>query len=493
MWQQYSLRTAPRLTNGFRYAHACHDPKNWSLLPTEMRTVVGRVLTDRFWQAGISEGSKDDFYARVLEKKNTLEGLASSIRGSVRFVRETCYAIIYCMSRLDVQFYGFTELPGPLANALFADSFSLSAHQVINLLNLVRYLVDHCPIELREHFLPPILATCFQQMDTKISSEWEKLGRQGEIQAAADELTEEMKAESILRQLTYSAVLMVADFLDPAKTGKQPLIPQYSSTPAHQILLPGPTINPSDSKALEAPGSESKKQPSLRKFCLMNSSIVVPLLLFCSHAIRMHDGRCCGVVLRVFRSIVPEFNTPEPTKRDATHGTLPDDFPIPPETAREIREFISTEVLKAAISSLHDPYFVESQKDLGSLIASILISYCPVTPTPRGILASLPNIKQDDVDQTIEYVSRPGLPTRQQRAAILDLLKDLKGVSISEMGKLSKSLGVRHESRLKKSSRSKMAQEFMTAVEPVVTNAGAAVGRKTPDLEGVAGMFNEEG
>ena len=202
------------------YAHACHDAKNWSLLPPEMQSVVGRVLTDRFWQAGISEGSKDEFYARVSEKKNTLEGFASSIRGAVRFVRETCYAIIYCMSRLDIQFYGFTELPGPLANALFADSFSLSAHQVINLLNLVRYLVDHCPVELRDHFLPPLLATCFQQMDTKITSEWEKLDRQGGIQAAAEELTEEMKAESILRQLTYSAVGLVSDFVDTVKSGE---------------------------------------------------------------------------------------------------------------------------------------------------------------------------------------------------------------------------------------------------------------------------------
>ncbi len=122
---------------------------------------MARVLTDRFWQAGISEGSKDDFYTRVLEKKGTLEGLASTIRGSVRFVREFCYSIIYCMSRLDLQFYGFGELPGPLAHALFADSFCLSAHQVINLLNLVRYLVDHCPVKLRDHFLPPILAACF--------------------------------------------------------------------------------------------------------------------------------------------------------------------------------------------------------------------------------------------------------------------------------------------------------------------------------------------
>ena len=53
-----------------------------------MRVIVSRLLTDRFWQAGISEGSKDDFYARVLEKKFTMEGFASTVRGAIRFVRE---------------------------------------------------------------------------------------------------------------------------------------------------------------------------------------------------------------------------------------------------------------------------------------------------------------------------------------------------------------------------------------------------------------------
>jgi exportin-5 len=185
-----------------------------------MKTIVGRVLTDRFWQAGISEGSKDDFYARVLDKKHTMEGLASTIRGTIRFVRESAYAIIYCMSRLDTQFYGFSELPGPLAHALLADSYCLSPHQQINLLNLVRYLVDNCPVALRDHFLPPLLAACFQQMDAKITSEWEKLEHQSGVQAGGDALTEEMKAESILRQLTYTAVMMVADFLDPARMSK---------------------------------------------------------------------------------------------------------------------------------------------------------------------------------------------------------------------------------------------------------------------------------
>ncbi|KAK4156421.1 armadillo-type protein [Chaetomidium leptoderma] len=479
LWQDGFQLILPELLKFLSYAHASHNPTNWSLLPAEMQSVVGRLLSDRFWQAGISEGSKDDFYARVLGKKNTLEGLASTVRGAVRFVRETCYAIIYCMTRLDMQFYGFLELPGPLANALFADSVYLSSHQVINLLTLVRFLVDNCPVELRDHFVPPILATCFEQMDTKISSEWEKLGQREAVQAAGDELAEEMKAESILRQLTYSAVLMVADVLDPAR------------------VAPSTTDGDKPEDAVS-----NTKYPPLRKFCLMNPAIAVPLLVFCSHAIRMHDGRCCGVVLRVFRSIVPEFSPSDVSKaiKEPGHTAPLEDYPIPEETAREIREFISTDVLKAAISSLHDTYFVDSQRDLGALIAHILAHYSPLTPTPRSILVSLPNIKAEDVDRTIQHVSQPGTHSRQQRAFVLELLEDLKGVSISEMGKLAKGLGGAPGSSRgsKKSARSKMVQEFMTPNADSGQGGAAGVGdskarNKTPDLEGMAGMFEEAG
>lgn len=186
-----------------------------------MRHMVDKVLSDRFWQAGISEGSKDDFYARVLDKKGTIEGLASTIRGSVRFVRETAYGVIYCMSKLHSQFYGFSELAAPLSEAFFSDSIWLSTHQQSNLLSLVRHLVDDCPVDCRENFLPRLLSSCFQQMDTKINSEWAKLEQQQTVVADGDaELKEEMKSESILRQVTYTAVVLVADFLDPTKPSR---------------------------------------------------------------------------------------------------------------------------------------------------------------------------------------------------------------------------------------------------------------------------------
>lgn len=198
----------------------------------------------------------------------------------------------------------------------------------------------------------------------------------------------------------------------------------------------------------------------MRKFCLTSSTILEPLLLFCTHAIRVRDGRCCGVVLRVFRSIIPDFASDQ-------------DSPL----SSSIREFISTDVLKACISSLNEPYFVDLHKDLAQLIASILIYYSPLTNTPKQILLSLPGIQESSVDKCIDYIMRQGVHQRQQRALVLDLLRDVKGVSISEQGRITKSASVVRK------ERSKMQQEFMKEqTEPR---------RTSPNLEGVAGMFNE--
>lgn len=181
----------------------------------------------------------------------------------------------------------------------------------------------------------------------------------------------------------------------------------------------------------------------------------------------MRDTRCCGVVLRVFRSIIPEFGDQRNTD---------------PATAAPIREYISTEVLRASITSLHEPYFVELQKDLAQLIAAILVSYCELTATPKAILMSLPGLQEVAVDKCIDYVNRAGLQQRQQRGVVLDLLRDLKGVSISEQGRISKTAAVVRK------ERSKMQQEFMQTEQQ--KEAPSGLGRRTPELEGLGALFN---
>jgi exportin-5 len=267
-------------------------------------------------------------------------------------------------------------------------------------------------------------------------------------------------------------------------------------------------VKPQDGQEGSTPAS---KGVPLRDFCLSHQSIVEPLLLFCTHAIRMRDTRCCSIILRVFRSIVPEFRVnesglprtmpPASAEAEALVATTAGDPTlekslITPESAAAIREYISSDVLRACITSFHEPYFVDLQKELAALIAAIIVYYSPLTNTPKDVLLSLPNVKVSELEKLGEFMAKPNAHTRQQRALVLELLKDLKGVSIAEMGKLPKSAGIGESARAKKvPARSKMVQEFMTAPPqhgPGV-DGNADIGRQrgaTPDgLEGVANLF----
>lgn len=170
----------------------------------------------------------------------------------------------------------------------------------------------------------------------------------------------------------------------------------------------------------------------------------------------MRDTRACSIITKVLRSIVPEFTG---------DGSVESD----------VREFISTEVLKACITSLHDSYFADLQKDFAQLIASILISYTPNTDTPRQLLLSLPNMSVEKLDRAIRHLFKAQQNTRQQRAIVLDLLEGFRGVAIHEQGKLPKPDP--------KKLRSAMQEKYMTVDVPV--NAR----EKSPDLRGVADMF----
>lgn len=267
--------------------------------------------------------------------------------------------------------------------------------------------------------------------------------------------------------------------------------------------MPYDANHDTDSRCLDPGPEHSRIFPSLRKFCLMNQEIVEPLLVFCCHGIRVRDTRSCNMVLRMFVSLVPEFGLEPPGSkksqplplfgREPAERTLQDSSPVPPETAAVIREYMSTEVLRACITSFHEPYFVDLQKELASLIAAILVYYMPVTSTPRDVLLSLPNVNPADLERLGAYTAKPGSQTRQQRAVVLDMLKDLKGVSVSEMGKMPRSAGFGDGgASSKKPQRSKMAQAFMMVPEqqPRGVNGGGERGGTPDALDGVANLFD---
>jgi exportin-5 len=220
LWAEAIPIMLPNLLQLVSHAQAFNDiDSNWSHLPPELQQVIRRVLTDRFWQAGISTESRDDFFARVSGSKSTFEGFASTVRGTVRQIRESSYYILYSLTRFRDFFYGIPDLPGPLSEALFGHAHALTAHHLSVLLTVSTHLIEGCPSQLRPHFLPPMIQGLFRELDRKISAEWDEVARQVAESGDNDNLTDEMKTESILRQLTYSSVSLVAVLLD-SRQGK---------------------------------------------------------------------------------------------------------------------------------------------------------------------------------------------------------------------------------------------------------------------------------
>jgi exportin-5 len=215
LWANYLTIMLPNLLQMVGLAHIFSEPASWMHLPEETRTIPKRILKDRFWQVGISEGTREDFYNKVESTKTTLEGLASTIRGCLRFVRETSYRLITTMSLLGDPFYRFQELPGPLSRAVFENSGALSTHQTNTLIDMMKPIIEHCPSDAREHFLAPMLSEMFNSLDNKVRMEWAVIDQHNKAASASGDLVEEMKEESILRSMTYSCVTVVARLFDP--------------------------------------------------------------------------------------------------------------------------------------------------------------------------------------------------------------------------------------------------------------------------------------
>lgn len=220
-----------------------------------------------------------------------------------------------------------------------------------------------------------------------------------------------------------------------------------------------------NSQRSSAPSEEASPADSLRNFILASPQILEPVILFCTHALRMHDTRSCSIITRVLRSILPSF--------------LPS---IDNPTASTIREFIGSDVLKACITSVHEPYFVDLQKELAQLIASIWLTYGPHSNTPRSVMLSLPGMTETKVISAEQALTR-ATASRQQKAVVLDFLEGLRGVSISEQGKIG---GARSS---RKKERSAMQAKYMTT-EMEGQEGGKVDINNGPDLTGVADMFS---
>ncbi|KAF1949785.1 ARM repeat-containing protein [Byssothecium circinans] len=425
LWAEVIPVMLPNLLQIVSHAQAFNDvDSNWSHLPPDIQKVIRRVLTDRFWQAGISTESRDDFFARVFGSKSTYEGFASTVRGTVRQLRESSYYILYSLTRFQESFYGIPELPGPLSRALFGHAHALTAHHLSVLLTVSTHLIEGCPHHLRSQFLPAVIQGLFRELNRKISTEWDQISSQIAQSGENDNLTDEMKTESILRQLTYSSVSLVAVLLDSRQ--------EFARQDEH---------------------SKKDANHPMCDFILSAPEVLEPVLLFCNSCIHVRDTRSVITIVRVLRTLLPRFEEKSP-----------------------IRDYFCNDILKNAIISLHEPYYVDCQKDLASLIAGIIHLDDDL---PRSIILTLPGMadhaRVDRRLQKLKQVNRND--DRMQRSIVLDLLSSVRGMSIQEQGRIE---------RAKPKKKTAFQEQYMSVDQPATIVRGTS-----PGLEGVAGMFGD--
>ncbi|KAF2400032.1 hypothetical protein EJ06DRAFT_530797 [Trichodelitschia bisporula] len=411
LWRDTVPIILPNLLQSIRWAHSLSDPKNWPQMHPQMQSMVGKMLVDRFWQAGISNESVEAFYARVNTSKDTYEGLASAVRGTLRQVREKAYNILTYLVKLGDAFYGVNGIAEAVAQYVIETSKALSVHQTSTLLHCLQDIIMNCPPENRPAFLPPVLRALFQLLNEKLCAEWEAIAQRTGVAVAEDHLGEEMKAESVLRILTHNSVMLVDKLLQETPTDPHPEL-------------------------------------SIRRIMFADEPTLSDLLMLLRSALRMRDTRSCSTAIHSLSTLLPDFNKPSP-----------------------VHDFLYTEVLKTAITSFNEPYFVDAQRNLATLIAQICLDH----DTAFAVLTQLPGLGDDvpRVERALKRV-RDAKSAGQGAAVVMDLLHSLRGVSIHELGKIERT-----------KPRPRVRDAPMDVTETGIRRGGE------DQLDGVATMFGK--
>jgi exportin-5 len=180
-------------------------------------------------------------------------------------------------------------------------------------------------------------------------------------------------------------------------------------------------------------------------------TVLEPILVFAKSALHVRDSHSVNCIITTLRECVSLFRAPGP-----------------------VLDFICDDILKAAITSLHDPYFVDLQKDLASLIVRIIMLDAEKS---AAVIGSLPGLSdQPERVRTVLERVRSCLSERIGRAMVLELLEQIRGVSIHEMGRIG---GPKKSKR-----RAALLEQYMAVDKnPAIERGGS------PSLDGVANLL----
>lgn len=234
MWRPRIVPILPFILRLLYQLQSYHDPDNWTELPTVVQSFVKYTTVERFWEAGASNKSKDEFIDEHMKAMQTLRDFADSVGHIVRYTREYTLLVICAISSLGNVFFDIENVADLLFDSIAIIkpngeiSPGVSTHGWKHILNVaIRPLLKNCPDECKPKFMTAFLPKLFNTLEIILSEKWSKYMtsdddvREDSSQVPADdeEVTEEILEENLLRQLTTVVVLILIDTVGQSGSG----------------------------------------------------------------------------------------------------------------------------------------------------------------------------------------------------------------------------------------------------------------------------------
>ncbi|EPY52731.1 karyopherin [Schizosaccharomyces cryophilus OY26] len=387
LWLVILPNIVPGLLKLIEQLHCCYDPSFISSLGTRNSTILQKSIVERFWLHGVSQISKHQFLEESYKMDVSANKLIHSFGHFLRRLREYCYGAIASFMRLGEPFFAIPGLSTAFLTSFFNHASGLSLHQWTSVVNvIIKPYCLHCPPELRDDCLLPLLPPLLSELDRKLVNEWRSITERGllveEDTEETEDLSEEMIEESLLRHLTYATAKLITEtFL------------QITPTQSRSTIT-------SDFVEKESSTSGSSK---LSDYVLDNAIICEPLLSTLCHLLVIHDSRTVTLVVNAFIAIVPLLVS------ERTHSI--------------VREFVCQKVFQTIIMAINDSYFEQLQSDFIRL-ACIILSYSQgITDSSFRVLASIPALaSQENLLSTFANRFREASTLKIQKALLMRLL-----------------------------------------------------------------------
>ena len=284
LWKPRIVPILPYIMRLLYQLQSYHDPENWMELPVVVQSFVKCSTVERFWEAGASNKSKDEFIDEHMKAMQTLRDFADSVGHIVRYTREYVLLVISAISSLGSIFYDIDELPQMLMDSIAIykpnrAEFSpgVSTHGWKHIINVaLRPLLKNCPPQCANKFMTAFLPKLFDTLDILLCKKWSVYMSDIDVNPPPrddDEMTEEILEENLLRQLTTVVVRLLIDCVGQVGTNSQASTMKLNS---HQI--------------------------EMRKIIFGNPEVMASFLRLLNHLMSFRDSKCSFNSILVMKS-----------------------------------------------------------------------------------------------------------------------------------------------------------------------------------------------